>query len=109
MLAPPTTLPELAAVLRRARIFVGSDTGPLHIAAAVGTPCVGLFGTTRPQDCGAYGPQHVHIQKRFHDGTSRERRRANNDAMLEIDVDSVVAGCEQLLRREPDSVAHHAA
>ncbi|MEO8495236.1 MAG: glycosyltransferase family 9 protein [Planctomycetota bacterium] len=109
VLAPPTTLPELASVLRRARMFVGSDTGPLHIAAAVGTPCVGLFGTTRPEDSGAYGSQHVHVQKRFHDGTSRERRRANNEAMLEIDVDSVVAGCEELLRRGPHSKARDAA
>lgn len=109
VLAPPTTLPELAAVLRRARMFVGSDTGPLHIAAAVGTPCVGMFGTTRPEDCGAYGSQHVHIQKRFHDGTSRERRRADNEAMLEIDVDSVVVGCEELLRRDAKSGARDAA
>ncbi|MBC8355689.1 MAG: glycosyltransferase family 9 protein [Planctomycetes bacterium] len=100
VLAPPTTLPELASVLRRARMFVGSDTGPLHIASAGGTPCVGLHGTTRSEASGAYGPQHIHIQIRYHDGTSRERRRASNDAMLEIDVDSVVAGCEELLQRE---------
>ncbi|MDA1049633.1 MAG: glycosyltransferase family 9 protein [Planctomycetota bacterium] len=109
VLAPPTTLPELAAVLRRARMFVGSDTGPLHIAAAVGTPCVGLFGTTRPEDCGAYGPQHVHLQKRYQDGTSRGRRRANNDAMLEIDVESVVTACQQLLEREPHSIPRQVA
>ena len=109
VLAPPTTLPELSAVLRRARMFVGSDTGPLHIAAAVGTPCVGLFGTTRPEDCGAYGTQHVHVQKRYQAGSSRERRRANNDAMLEIDVDSVVAACETLLRREPVAKPRSAA
>ncbi|MCA9119528.1 MAG: glycosyltransferase family 9 protein [Planctomycetaceae bacterium] len=99
LLAPPTTLPELAAITRRARLFVGSDTGPLHIAAAVGTPCVGLFGSTRPQDSGAYGQQHLHVQKSFQDGTSRQRRRACNDAMLEIDVDSVVAACEESLQR----------
>jgi len=101
VLAPPTTLHELASILRRARMFVGSDTGPLHIAAAGGTPCVGLHGTTRPEASGAYGAQHIHIQKRHQDGTCRERRRANNDAMLEIDVDCVVAACEELLRREP--------
>jgi lipopolysaccharide heptosyltransferase I len=109
VLAPPTTLPELAAVVRRARMFVGSDTGPLHIAAAGGTPCVGLFGTTRPVDCGAYGPQHIHVQKRFHDGSSRERRRANNDAMLEIDVESVVAACEELLARRTTPATSSAA
>lgn len=109
VLAPPTTLQELASVLRRARIFVGSDTGPLHIASAGGTPCVGLHGTTRPEASGAYGAQHIHIQKRIHDGTSRERRRANNDAMLEIDVDSVVTACEELLQRDPAANPRFAA
>jgi lipopolysaccharide heptosyltransferase I len=109
VLAPPTTLPELASILRRARMFVGSDTGPLHIATAVGTPCVGLHGTTLPERSGAYGPQHIHIQKQFHDGTSRQRRGANNDAMFAIDVESVVAACEELLLREPNSVPTRAA
>ncbi|MBI2480984.1 MAG: glycosyltransferase family 9 protein [Planctomycetia bacterium] len=109
VLSPPTTLPELAAVLRRARMFIGSDTGPLHIAAAVGTPCIGLHGTTRPEASGAYGPQHIHIQKRFHGGTSRERRRAGNEAMLEIDVDTVVAACETVLIRESNSMPQRAA
>jgi 3-deoxy-D-manno-octulosonic-acid transferase/heptosyltransferase-1 len=70
---------------------------------------VGLHGTTLPERSGAYGPQHIHIQKQFHDGTSRERRRANNDAMLAIDVESVVAACEELLLREPDSLRSRAA
>ena len=55
--APPTTLPELAALARRARLFIGSDTGPLHLAAAVGTPCVGLYGPWPAARHGPYGPQ----------------------------------------------------
>ena len=47
-LAPPTTLPELATLMSRARLCVAGDTGPLHLAAAVGTPCVGLFGPNQP-------------------------------------------------------------
>ncbi len=43
-----TSLNELAALIRRAHCFVGSDTAPLHIAAAVGTPLVALFGSTDP-------------------------------------------------------------
>src|SRR6185436_8017826 len=62
-LAPPTSLLELAAILRRARLFVGSDTGPLHLAAAVGTPCVGMFGPSPGQRNGPYGPAHVTLQK----------------------------------------------
>ena len=44
--APPTSLDELAALLRRASVLVAGDTGPLHMAAALGTPCVGLYGPT---------------------------------------------------------------
>jgi ADP-heptose:LPS heptosyltransferase len=49
MLAPATgTLHELAAVLLRGRLFVGADTGPLHIASLVGTPVVQILGPTDP-------------------------------------------------------------
>src|SRR5207342_2418516 len=61
MLAPAISLTELAALLRKTRLFIGSDTGPLHLAAAVGTPCVGLFGPTRPEVCGPYGSGHVSL------------------------------------------------
>ncbi|MBI1846237.1 MAG: lipopolysaccharide heptosyltransferase I [Candidatus Rokubacteria bacterium] len=56
VLAPPTDLHELIAVLRRASVVVAADTGPLHLAAAVGTPCVGLFGPTPAARNGPYGP-----------------------------------------------------
>lgn len=52
LLATPS-LRALAEVLRRARVVVAADTGPLHLAAAVGAPVVGLFG---PKDAAIYGP-----------------------------------------------------
>ena len=58
-LAPPTSMTELAALCRRAALFVGSDTGPMHLAVAVGTPTISLHGPSRADWCGAYGPtQH---------------------------------------------------
>src|SRR5919201_1529820 len=57
-LAPPTDLDELAAVARRATVMVAGDTGPLHLAAAVGTPCVGLYGPTSAARNGPYGTGH---------------------------------------------------
>ena len=54
-LAPPTTLRELARLLRDAQLVIGGDTGPLHLAAALGTPVVGLYGPTNPQRNGPYG------------------------------------------------------
>lgn len=97
VLAPPTKLTELTALLRRSRLYVGSDTGPMHIAAAVGTSCVALFGTTLPEQSGPYGDHHVAVQARFQSGTARQRRSASNDAMREISVESVCAACDSAL------------
>jgi heptosyltransferase I len=55
MVAPPTTLRELAFVLSRGRLVVAGDTGPLHLAAALGTDVIGLFGPTDPRRNGPYG------------------------------------------------------
>ena len=97
VLAPATTLPQLTALFKRAQLFVGCDTGPLHLAATVGTPCVGLHGPTRPQDSGAYGPKHASIQSWYQAGTSRQRRGGANDAMRDISVAQVVDACRSQL------------
>ena len=54
-LAPPTNLRELAALLRSASLVIGGDTGPLHLAAALGTPVIGLYGPTSSRRNGPYG------------------------------------------------------
>jgi lipopolysaccharide heptosyltransferase I len=53
--APATDLPELAWLLQRASLVVAGDTGPLHLAAALGTRVVALFGPTDPRRNGPYG------------------------------------------------------
>ena len=58
LLAPPTDLHALLALLRRASVMVAADTGPLHLAAALGTPCVGLYGPTSAERNGPYGAGH---------------------------------------------------
>jgi lipopolysaccharide heptosyltransferase I len=57
-----TSLNELAALYRRAQVVVTTDSGPMHLAAAVGTPVVALFGPTAPWRTGPYGPNHVVIR-----------------------------------------------
>jgi lipopolysaccharide heptosyltransferase I len=101
-LAPSTTLPQLAALAAGARLFVGSDTGPLHLAAALGTPCVGLYGPTRPEVCGPYGPGHQAVQAFYQEGAGRERRGADNRAMQAITVEMVCDACARAFdgRRE---------
>jgi heptosyltransferase-1 len=56
LLAPPTDLGELTALLKRCRLMIANDTGPLHLAAALGTPALGLFGPTSAERNGPYGP-----------------------------------------------------
>lgn len=96
-LAPKMTLLELAAVARRAAFCLGSDTGPLHLAAAVGTPCVGLYGPWPADKHGPYGPQHITVQKMCMDGTSRQRRHAPPIYMEAIDVASVCEACDRMI------------
>lgn len=96
-LAPPTSLTELAALCRRAALLVGSDTGPMHLAVAVGTPTISLHGPSRAQWCGAYGPQNIRLQVRYEDGTSLERRQADDSAMRAISTDMVAEACNRLL------------
>ncbi len=98
-LAPNTTLTELVALSRRATLFVGSDTGPLHLAAAVGTPCVGLFGPMPRERNGPYGSQHIALQEVWLTGSSRERRTADTSSMEAIQVPQVNTACDTILQR----------
>ena len=57
-----TSLLELTAVLKAAAVAVGPDSGPSHVAAAVGTPYVALFGPTSPERVAPYGSEHLVVQ-----------------------------------------------
>jgi lipopolysaccharide heptosyltransferase I len=57
--APPTSLRLLAALLRRSALFVGADTGPMHLAWSVGCPVLALFGPTDPRLNAPLGSAHV--------------------------------------------------
>lgn len=62
-LAPETTLPDLVAIARGARLMISGDTGPLHIAAAVGVPVVAVFGPTNPARNGPWAADDVSLSK----------------------------------------------
>ena len=101
IIAPKTDLHQLTALIEKAHCFIGCDTGPLHISAAVDTPCIGLYGTTRAQDSGAYPfaepTPHIAIQKWYQSGSCRKRRGADNNAMQDILAADVFKACDQLL------------
>ncbi len=62
-LAPPTAIADLAVIMRDAALVVSGDTGPLHIAAAMGTPLVGLYGPTWPERNGPWNPDDEVISR----------------------------------------------
>jgi heptosyltransferase I len=103
-MAPPTTLLQLAALCRGGQCFIGCDTGPMHIAAAVGTPCVVLFGPTLPQNSGPYGAGHVCLQAWHQTIPPGQKQRVENLAMRDITAQQVIDGCQTLLDR---SAANH--
>jgi ADP-heptose:LPS heptosyltransferase len=98
-LAPATTVAQLAALCRRSAMFLGSDTGPMHLAVAVGTPTISLHGPSQAEWCGAYGPQNIRLQARYEDGSANHRRRADDSAMREISVDMALDACLRLLNQ----------
>lgn len=62
-LAGKITILQLAALLKRCRLFVGNDNGPMHVAAAVGTPVIVFFGLTNPLVWGPRGSGHTVFYK----------------------------------------------
>ena len=68
------SLPELGAVLRQVNVLVCNDSGPMHYAAAVGTPLVALFGPTDPARTGPRGEGHIVLRPEFGDGSAPDPR-----------------------------------
>ena len=94
VLAPDTDLHHLAALIQTADLFLSGDTGPLHMAVAVGTPTIGMYGATRPGDSGPYG--QVALQRAYEEGSRRHRRSSDNTAMRAIGVEHVCQAIDDL-------------
>lgn len=97
--APPTTLRELVEVIRRCELLITSDTSPLHMASAVNTPCVGLFGPTWADEVGPYGNQHIAIQSTVLPDKRRGARRTLTSSINAIEISEVLHGCSQLITK----------
>ena len=87
---------ELIALTRRAKLFIGGDTGPLHLAAAMRIPVVGIFGPTDPARNGPYGTRSIVLRHHASQTTHARNPRPGED-MLSISVDEVVNGARGLL------------
>ena len=101
VLAGRVNVRQFAGVLTRCAMFIGNDNGAMHIAAAVGTPVVGLFGPSHPVEWGPRAEQAAVIYKGidcracFHPTCLR----GNENCMRQISVDEVYAAARKFLVR----------
>jgi heptosyltransferase-1 len=94
--AVPCSVGQLIALTRRAAVVIAGDTGPLHLAAALERPVVGIYGPTEPARTGPYStPQR--ILRDASSLTSHKRRHETEAGMLQITVEDVVRAAFELL------------
>jgi ADP-heptose:LPS heptosyltransferase len=108
-----TDLPELAALLSLCDVLVTNDTGPMHLASAVGTPTVTLWGPSDPAEVCPTGPGHVGVsgpglacRPCFKNECPRTGKgtllsEAREECMHLITIEQVVAAAGLLLERDP--------
>ncbi len=104
-LAGQLSLKELAAVTARARLFVGVDSAPMHIAAAMGTPVVALFGPSGEGHWGPWTPHHRVVANNGYtcrpcgiDGCGGGKL---SDCLMTLPVSRVLDACRELLAASP--------
>ena len=101
IISPKTTIADLVALARGAALMVSGDTGPTHIAAALGTPLVGIYGPTRPARNGPMSPLDVTVSRDTVCQCHHLRRcRLARMCLLDIEVADVLDAVERRLAAE---------
>src|SRR4029453_8049635 len=95
-ISPPTTITDLFGVARNARLMISGDTGPLHIAGAVNTPIVALYGPTRPERNGPWGLSDVAISRVQQGSCAYERKGSKTERCIDdISVAEVISAVQR--------------
>lgn len=107
-IAGRATLLQFASLIKRCRLFIGNDNGAMHMAAAIGTPVVGLFGPSNPAE---WGPRGRSVQVVYKGMDCRQCfhptcLRGEENCMKKITVDEVVAASERWLSAKVTVHAH---
>ena len=94
-----STVAQLIALTRRADLVIGGDTGPVHLAAALGRPVVGLFGPTDPKRNGPYAGdgRHIRVLRHAASVTGHKRTAETEPGLARITVEEVEAAASELL------------
>jgi len=90
------SLGELIALARRARLFIGGDSGPMHLAAALGVPVVAIFGPTDPARNGPYGTRSI-VLRHAASRTSYKHHDRPDEALQSIPAEEVLGAALRLL------------
>jgi heptosyltransferase-1 len=98
-LVPGTDLPTLAALIRRSRLMLGGDTGPTHLARALGTPALMVMGPTDPARHGPYGAPENALFKRLACSFCYQRLPETKACLLEVPPRRVAERAAALLSR----------
>lgn len=98
LLAPETSIADLVALARGAAVMVSGDTGPTHIAAAVATPLVGIYGPTRPERNGPWCPDDITVSRAEVCQCHHLRRcKLQTMCLMDVQVDEVLDAVERRL------------
>jgi lipopolysaccharide heptosyltransferase I len=111
-------IPETMALLRGAELVVAGDSGPLHLANALGAPVVGLYGPTSPDRNGPYGGRDIVVRNLDDADTTYKRANSYSEEMLSITVEQVTEAAgkrlarraaEQTIQKPSEQFAEHPA
>jgi heptosyltransferase-1 len=91
------SLTQLIALTRRARVYIGGDTGPMHLAAALRIPVVGIFGPTDPARNGPFGTRNIVLRGPSSVNSYKHVARMD-DGLLDIGAEQVVTAAHELLQ-----------
>jgi lipopolysaccharide heptosyltransferase II len=96
-LAGRTSLKELAGIMQKARLAITADTGPMHLAAALGTQVVALFGPTAPGRTGPFGAGHRVVRLGVECSPCFQRYCPQPRCLTALSPDAVLAAVEKSL------------
>ncbi len=101
ILAPPTSLEQMGAILSLSKLLITNDSGPMHIAAALGVPTLAIFGPTSPHLQGPYGNVSEIVRNEKLDCLECNLTKCpiGNPCMKELDPETVFSSLQKLIRK----------
>ena len=94
--APATSVREMMALIRRGSCFVGGDSGPLHLAAAMGVKCLAIMGPTEPVRNGPWGEGNLVLHRRLACSGCYARKCPDIECLERVKVEEAIDALNRL-------------